>query len=142
MRQAVANSSIPQECFVKTTATAIMQCLQSSSSVTAPLLCITLQLLVNVTLEIIMIVLRKQSWGIPPLAIRVLLSAMQTMQYFLKTDFGESAESYGGTAMLPNSGLVQGSGASPPAIMALSSLIVNAYKRMGHSAQIYSSYFH
>jgi hypothetical protein len=42
-------------------------------------------------------------------AIRVLLTSMQTMQYVLKMDFGESAGSYGGTVASPNLGLGQGS---------------------------------
>jgi hypothetical protein len=66
--------------------------------------------------------------------------SMQTMQYVLKTGFGKSTETYDGTTILPNSGLGQGSGASPPGFMALSLLIVNAYRRMGHSAKIMSSY--
>jgi hypothetical protein len=66
---------------------------------------------------------------------------MQTVQYFLKRGFGKSKGSYGGTVLQPNSGLRQGSGASPPGFMALSSLIVNAYQRMGHGANIWSSYF-
>ena len=53
---------------------------------------------------------------------------MQTMQYVLKTGFDESADSYGGTALSPLTGLGQGSGASPPAFMALSLLIVNVYR--------------
>jgi hypothetical protein len=61
---------------------------------------------------------------------------MQTMQYVLKTGFGKSEESYGGTKSSPNSGLGQGSGASPLAFMALSSLIVNAYHQMGHGAKV------
>jgi hypothetical protein len=65
---------------------------------------------------------------------------MQTMQYVLKTGFGESTETYGGTSTSPNLGLGQGSGASPPGFMALSLLIVNAYRRMGHGAKILSSY--
>ena len=81
-----------------------------------------------------------QSWGIPKPAIRVLLNTMQTMQYVLKTGFGESTETYGGTADAPNSGLGQGSGASPPGFLALSSLIVNAYRRLGHGARVLSSY--
>jgi hypothetical protein len=60
-----------------------------------------------------------QSWGILKSAIRVLLSSMQTTQYVLKTGFGESEECYGGTESSPNSGLGQGSGASPPAFIAL-----------------------
>jgi hypothetical protein len=39
-----------------------------------------------------------------------------------------------------NSGLGQGSGASPPGFMALSSLIVNAYQHLGHGAKIISLY--
>jgi hypothetical protein len=80
-----------------------------------------------------------QAWGIPMSAVRVLLSTMQTMQYVLKTGFGESAESYKGTDASPNLDLGQGSGASPPGFMALSSLIVNAYRRLGHGTKILSS---
>jgi hypothetical protein len=81
-----------------------------------------------------------QCWGIPKSSIRILLTTMQMMQYVLRTGFGESTESYGGTTTAPNSGLGQGSGASPPRFLALSSLIVNAYRRMGHGARITSSY--
>jgi hypothetical protein len=81
-----------------------------------------------------------QSWGILASAIRILLTSMQTMQYVLKTGFGESTETYSGTSTLPNSGLGQGSGASPPGFMALSLLIVNAYRRMGHGMKILLSY--
>ncbi len=80
------------------------------------------------------------SWGTPKTAIRLLISSMQTMQYVLKTGFGKSAESYSGTSLSPNSGLGQGSGASPPAFLALSSLIIKAYCRLGHGAKICSSY--
>jgi hypothetical protein len=76
-----------------------------------------------------------QSWSIPKSAIRVLLSSRQTMQYVLKTGFGNSEECYGGTNSSPNSGLGQGSGASPPAFIALSSLIINSYRWMGHGAK-------
>jgi hypothetical protein len=60
-----------------------------------------------------------QSWGISKTAIRLLLLSMQTMQYVLKTGFGESAESYSGTSSSPNSGLGQGSRASPPAFFGI-----------------------
>jgi hypothetical protein len=65
---------------------------------------------------------------------------MQTIQYVLKMGFGESTESYGGSANSPISGLGQGSGASPPAFMALSSLIVNAYHWLRYGAKIRLSY--
>jgi hypothetical protein len=51
-----------------------------------------------------------QAWGIPQLVIRVLLSSIQTMQYVLKTGFGKSADSFGGTTKSPNSGLVRAAG--------------------------------
>jgi hypothetical protein len=68
-----------------------------------------------------------QSWSIPKSAIRVLLSSLQTMQYGLKTRFGKSEECYEGTDSSPTFGLGQGSGASPPAFIALSSLTINSY---------------
>ncbi len=81
-----------------------------------------------------------QSWGIPKTALRLLLSSMQTMQCVLKTGVRESVESYGGTSSSHNSGLGQGSRASPPAFLVLSSLIVNAYCCLGRGAKICSSY--
>ena len=81
-----------------------------------------------------------RSWGILMPAVRLLLLTMQTMQYVLKTGFGKSSNSFGGTAASPLTGLGQGSGASPPAFMALSALIVNAYRQMGQGARITSLY--
>jgi hypothetical protein len=81
-----------------------------------------------------------QSCGIPKSAIRVSLMTMQTMQCFLKMGFGELTNSYGSTSVSPNSGLGQGSGASPPGFLVLSSLIINVYCCMGHGAKIRSSY--
>ncbi len=75
-------------------------------------------------------------WQIPVMVIRVLLTSMQVMQYFLKTGFGKSSKSYGGTSDSPNSGLGQRSGASPPGFLVLSLLIVNAYRFQGHNAKI------
>jgi hypothetical protein len=65
---------------------------------------------------------------------------MQTMQYVLKTGFGESTNTYGGTIAAPNSGLGQGNGAASPGFLALSSLIVNAYRQQGHGARVLSSF--
>jgi len=70
----------------------------------------------------------RQSWGIPKPAIRVILNTMQTMQYVLKTGFGESTCTYGGMTAALYSGLGQGNGAASPVFLPLSSLIVNAYR--------------
>ena len=80
-----------------------------------------------------------QSFGVPQPAIRVLLIAMQTMQFFLRTGFGESARSYGGSSEHPTLGLGQGNAAAGPSFLAISSLIVNSYLRQGHGARTRTS---
>ena len=82
-----------------------------------------------------------QAWGITPKTVSVLLKAMMTMQFCLRTGFGESKQFYGGSEDNPLAGFGQGNGAAPPGFSALSSLIVNAYKRMGENgAKLTSCY--
>ena len=81
-----------------------------------------------------------QAWGTPVEAIRVLFKCLMLMQFCLKTGFGESDEFYGGTEEDPNSGLGQGNGAAPPGFSGLSTLVINAYRRMGHGAKLTSAY--
>ncbi len=66
---------------------------------------------------------------------------MEMMRFFLRTGFGESTQSYGGTHKEPLAGFGQGNAASGPGFTALSSLIVNAYLHDGYRAQIYSSFY-
>jgi hypothetical protein len=133
MHQAVCDGSIPQECFAKKNShcnnavlTKQLFC-DSSRSLHHPVglgecdFCDCYDRGAHPPTSIAL-----QSWGIPQPAIRVLLSSMRIMHYVLKTGFGESSKSFGGTTASPKSGLEQGSGASPPAFMALSFLIVNA----------------
>ena len=80
-----------------------------------------------------------QSFGLPRPAIRVLLIAMQTMRFFLRTGFGESTRSYGGSVENPTLSLGQGNAAAGPTFLAISSLIVNAYLRQGHGARTTTS---
>ncbi len=70
-----------------------------------------------------------QSLGIPIEAVRVLLLAMQTMQYFLRTGFGESTKSYGGSMEDRMQGFGQGNAATGPGFLAISAQIVNASPR-------------
>lgn len=58
------------------------------------------------------------------------------MTFFLKTCFGISAEGYGGTPDNPFMGLSQGSCASPPVWVAISTMIVLAYRQQGHGVVI------
>jgi hypothetical protein len=147
MQQAIQEGSIPQECFAKKHS----HC--NHAILTKQFFCNSLRCLhhpaglgecdfgdcydcaAHAPMSIAL-----QSWGIPTSAICVRLSTMLTMQYVLKMGFGESTESFGGSANSPISSLGQGSRASPPAFMALSSLIVNAYRRLGHGANIRSTY--
>ena len=78
-----------------------------------------------------------QAWRVPKEAVRTMLIALQVMQFFLRTGFGKSKHSYGGTLANPNQGLGQGNGAAPPGFHSLSALILNAYRRMGHGAKLH-----
>ena len=64
---------------------------------------------------------------------------MQTMRFFLRTGFGESTRSYGGSVDNPTLSLGQGNAAAGPTFLAISSLIVNAYLRQGHGARTTTS---
>jgi hypothetical protein len=66
---------------------------------------------------------------------------MEMMRFFLRTENGESKQSYGGTHEEQLAGYGQGNAASGPGFTALSSLIVNAYLRDGYGAQINWSYY-
>ena len=66
---------------------------------------------------------------------------METMQFFLRTGFGELTTSYGGIHKERLAGFGQGNSAAGPGFTAMSSLIVKAYLRNGFGAQIYSSYY-
>jgi hypothetical protein len=66
---------------------------------------------------------------------------METMRFFLRTGFGESKTTYGGSHEERLAGFGQGNAAAGPGFTAMSSLIVNAYLRDGFGAQIYSSYY-
>jgi hypothetical protein len=81
-----------------------------------------------------------QSWGVAKEPIQILLLAMQTMQFFLCTGFGESAKSYGGSNKDCILGLEQGNAAAGPGFIALSSLILNAYLHKGHGTRQVSSF--
>ena len=137
MHQAIKSGSIPQECFAKKNshcnhATLTKRffcdsscCLHHAASIGECDLTDCYNRAAYMPTSVAL-----QSWGIPTSAICVLLLLMRTMQYVLKTGLGKSSESFGGTTVSPNSGLGQGSGASPPAFLELSVLIVNAYQQM------------
>ena len=73
-------------------------------------------------------------------AIAAYLKCLQTMTIHLKTGFGLATKGYSGTSSKPFMGLTQGSSASPPVWTAVSTLIVNAYKREGHGVSLQSGW--
>jgi len=75
-------------------------------------------------------------WIGRPCTYPVLLISLQTMQFCLRTGFGESKEFYGGSLIDLTFGFGQDNGAAPPAFLCLDSLIVNAYKRMSKCAKM------
>jgi hypothetical protein len=81
------------------------------------------------------------SFGVPQPAINLLLETMETMRLFLRTGFGKSKTSYGGSIEECLAGYGQGNVAAGPGFTAMSLLIVNAYLRDGYGAQINSSYY-
>jgi len=85
--------------------------------------------------------LAMQSWGLPKNSAKIVLTALRLMQFCIRIGFGESPELFGGTEDRPFGGGGQGSGWAPPGFVALSSIMINAYKRAGCGAEITSSYF-
>ena len=63
------------------------------------------------------------------------------MRFYLRTGFGESKTSYGGSHEERLAGYGQGNAAAGPGFTAMSSIIANAYLRDGFGAHIYSSYY-
>ena len=81
-----------------------------------------------------------QSWGVSRESVRLILIAMQTMQFYLRTGYGESTSTYGGSEEDTQLGLGQGNAAAGPGFMAVSAQIVNAYLRDGNGARTVTSY--
>ena len=81
-----------------------------------------------------------QAVGVHINMVKCYLTSVQWMQYFLQTGFGLSAHSYGGSPDSICMGLTQGSGASPGAWSATSTVIVGAYKRQGYGATLHAGW--
>jgi ABC-type uncharacterized transport system permease subunit len=75
-----------------------------------------------------------QAMNVPITLIKCYLLCIQTMQFFLKTDFGLATTSYGGSKDNPFMGLVQGSGAALAAWTAISTVMLASYKFQGYGA--------
>ena len=73
-----------------------------------------------------------QSFKIRKVMVAIMLYVLKTMTWYLKTAFGQSKISSGGTALDPSMGLGQGNGAPPPSFLAVCTLMINIYRNLGH----------
>ena len=64
-----------------------------------------------------------------------MLTPIQSMEYYLRTGFGEST-TYSGGKEDPKQGSCQGNTAAPPTWQQISSLLINGQKRAGHGITI------
>ena len=69
-----------------------------------------------------------QSFGVARKPIVLMLIALQTMNFWLRTAFDESSEAFGGTTDNPFYGISQGSGSAPTSYIATLMLALEAYK--------------
>lgn len=75
-----------------------------------------------------------QAFGTPEEACTSMHTAIQEMQFFLRTAFGDSKESVGARVELKTQGFMQGNGASPAGWAVVSIAIIQAHKEEGHGA--------
>ena len=73
-----------------------------------------------------------RGFGVPHLAISMVLMCLQTMFFWLRTAFGVCSNPFHSTTENPFFGLAQGSGFALPTFQAVSTLMINAYKSMGN----------
>ncbi len=76
-----------------------------------------------------------QSFKVRKVMVAMMLSVLQTMKWYLKTAFGQSATAFCGTLDDPLMGFGQGNGASLQGFLAVSTLLIEVYWRQGHGAQ-------
>ena len=75
-----------------------------------------------------------QAFGTPLSACKSMHSAIQDMQFFLRTAFGDSKESVGAKINLKTQGYMQGNGTAPAGWAVVSITIIHAHKKEGHGA--------
>eukprot|EP00804_Cyclotella_cryptica_P006975 CCRYP_007113-RA/>CCRYP_007113-RA protein AED:0.75 eAED:0.75 QI:0/-1/0/1/-1/0/1/0/1178 len=78
-----------------------------------------------------------RSFGSPLPMTLSMLTAIQQMQFFLRTAFGDSDRAVGSRIHLRTQGFMQGNGASPAGWTAISIVILQAHKSRGHGASFH-----
>ncbi len=88
-----------------------------------------------------------QSFGVPTPEIELMLTTIQNMKFFLRTDYGESADYAGGKSSkledpVKTQGMCQGNGAAPTAWTVTSIPMIAKHKRKGHGAHFIAPVLH
>jgi hypothetical protein len=65
---------------------------------------------------------------------------LQITAWHLRTSFGESDRSFGGSKDEPSMGLGQGNGMAPPGFTSMNTLMVNGYNSFGHGVELLSAW--
>jgi hypothetical protein len=68
------------------------------------------------------------------------LLVLRITAYHLRTTFGQSKRSFGGTKTDPSMGLGQGNGMAPPGFNTVSTIMINGYKSLGHGVELSSAW--
>ena len=76
-----------------------------------------------------------QALKAPLMTVVLALSVLQTMTFYLRTGYGVSQQGYGGSPEDPTFGLGQGNGMAPSGFSAVSTLMIETYKRLGHASE-------
>ena len=80
-----------------------------------------------------------QAMGVPVLAVKLVLSCLQTMFFWLRTAHGVAETPFGGTTSKPFMTLGQGGGHSPSHFTGVSTLMIGSYKKLGHRCRYTSA---
>ena len=73
--------------------------------------------------------------GAPLPMTKSMLTAIQQMQFYLRTAFGDSSKAVGTKVNLRTQGFMQGNAASPAGWTVVSITILHAHKKQGHGVQ-------
>jgi hypothetical protein len=73
-----------------------------------------------------------QSFKVCKVMVAMMHYVLKTMTWYLKTTFGQSKISFGGTALDPSMGLGQNNGSPPPGFLAVCTPMINIYCNLGH----------
>ena len=88
--------------------------------------------------SLVILLSRNEGAPLPPLL--MMFGAIQAMQYYLRTTFGDSESHYGGTQEIPFQGSCQGNGASPAMWIMISMYLVLLMHKENHVSKFTTAF--